>query len=339
MDWQDVLRWGVMAYLTVPESARLRRASKLCRELRAVYEHVVPRWCPPRHHVHFARMQHARLPCAPMYQIARRGRNVVVPLHNGDVLCLSIDMGAAPIRVTPNNTVHHMFLGARAANQHCVKAAGPSGVAVATICSVRVYQTDQTWMPVVPQMMTTHMTSHPGTRWVYGCTEDGVYRFDPADLQANVCLGFPGMSYAVATAQHLVVVPSRRSNLVYLLEHDAIEKPPVVLDMPAPVVDMHALKNNRVLLVCARICGISLAVIEPSRPAPINWTVVQVRHYPMVCRWCVLGDLFLTSEAVVDLASMRVFFGSGLHSVTAGVCSEHRCCLVRGDTDEIVFYW
>lgn len=339
MDWQDVLGWGAMSFLTVRESARLRQVSRLCQQLPTVYEHVVPSWCPPNHHAHLARMQHAQLPCAPMYLIARRGRNVVVPLHNGDVLCLSMDMGAAPIRVTPNNTIHHMYLGARVANQHCVKAAGPEGVAVATMCSVRVYRADQTWQPVVPQLKTTHLTSHPNSRWVYGCTEDGVYRFDPVKPEARMCLAFPGLSFAVATAQHLVVVPSRRPYLVYLLEHDAIEKQPVVLDVPAPVVDMHALQNNRVLLVSARICGISLAVFEPSRPAPMNWTMVQVRHNHNVSRWCVLGDLFLTSEAVVDLASMRVVFGYGLHSVTAGVCSGHRCCLLTVHTDEIAFYW
>lgn len=337
MDWQDVLGWGVMPYLTVPESARLRRASHMCRKLCTVYDHVVPRWCTPAHHEHLARMQHGQVPCEPQYELARRNRTVAVLLHNGDVLCLSMEMRSAPIRVTPNNTVHFMYLGARAANQHCVKAAGPDGVAVATMCSVRVYRTDDTWQPVVPQLTTTHLTSHPDTPWVYGCTEDGVYRFDPAEMRARTCFAFPGLSFAVATAQHLVVVPSRRSSLVYLLEHDAIQRQPVVLDMPGPVVDMHALRNNRVLLVCARPCGISLTVLTPSQPAPIQWTVVQIRHYPMACRWCVVGDLFLTSEAAVDLASMRVVFANGLHSVTTGICTEKRCCLFMSSC--IKFFW
>ena len=291
MDWQDVLAWGVMQYLNVPDAARLRRASHLCSKMRTVYRHVVPRWCEPAHHVHLARMQHGQLPCAPDYELARRNRNVVMELHNGDVLCLCVDMLSAPLRVTPSNTVHHMYLGVRPANTHCIKPAGRDGVAIATPCSVRVYRADMTWEPVVPQMMTTHIASHAGTRWVYGCTRDGVYRFDCVDMQATRCFRFPGLSFAVATATHVLVVPSRRPSIVYTLKHDAIDDPPTVMDMPGPIVDMHALTDNRVLFVCARHCGISLSVFRPTRPRPMVWTVVQVRHYPMVCRWCVVVQL------------------------------------------------
>ena len=339
MDWQDVLPWGVMHYLTVPEAARLRRASRLCSQQRTVLEHVVPRWCTPEHYEHLALLQHGRLPCDPVYELARRERNVALELFDGNVLCVSMHMRSAPLLIRPDNTVHNWYLGARGANQHCVKPAGPGGVVVATMCSVRLYRPfgEGTWAPILPQMATTHLASHRDSPWVYGCTHDGLYRFDHRELRARMCVRFAGLSFAASTADHVVIVPCSQSRVVLVLRHDAVDKPPVVLDTPGTVVDVHSLRHNRVLLVCARSSGIYVCVLDPTSPRLIEWTPVQIRNYPIVARWCVLGDLFLTPDTVIDLASMRVVFSEHLRPVTTGVCSEHRCCLFTSDT--IRFYW
>ena len=321
------MEFGVCKFLSLRDFYMLRATCRRYTELPAVFDHLVPSWCPRQDWLKFALLH------------AGQGRKLINIPHEEYNLCTVLSCGAlfastrhtiSPLFVAPDLRMVNYYLGIFDIITMC--ALSDDRVAVSTAHSSRVYDN----MTFTSQMFTPYryskLLSVPKKRIAYGVTTNEypkrIMRIYEADQAATTEPLITMRNPVIAVTDNFCVYADCMAPcaMIYAVSHDdtPILHCQLFAKMPTMVLQIVGMPNNKVVVKCTNRLVYVLG--EP--------TSLPVRVYGGfdvgVGEMRAIGDVIYCSDRCLCTTTHRVYRScSRFRDNILGVCNREIVAVAR----------
>ena len=242
------MEFGVCDFLSLRDFYALRRTCKHHAEMPRVLDHLVPKWCTRINAHSFAMLQ------------AGQGHTLINIPHDEYNLCMALSSGALfvstrhtrpPLFVTPDLQMVHYYLGIFDIYTMC--ALSDDRVVVSTAHSSRVYDNATFESKTFTPYRYSKLLSVPSRGIVYGKTSNEyparVVRIDETGTRCEDISVMRNPMIAVTDTLCIYAEGMGEHGLIYCTGHGN-HTVHVFARMPAPVMQMIGMPNNKVAVRC-----------------------------------------------------------------------------------------